>query len=408
MTATEEQKPIQKNRGKILVGSFILLAFIMGWVLGQQDARTSKIGSTPKAIERNLQKNGADFSIFWRAWDLLVEKFDGNIDYRQMIFGAVKGMTEALGDPYTSFLTPDEAKQLQDDLSGIIYGIGAEIGLKDDKITVISPIGGGPAERAGIQKGDTILRIDGEATDSMDLDIAVSKIRGDEGTRVKLEILRNGETRTFEITREKIEIKSVEGEIKEGNIGYLEITRFDENTTDLLQNKLDEYVARGVKKVILDLRGNPGGYLDQSITVTSEFLKDGIVVTEKKDVDGNSDKYDYKTTGKGKMTGNDIKIVILIDEGTASAAEIVAGALHDHDRATLVGMATFGKGSVQEIENLSGGAQMRITIAHWYTPDGKNIGKEGIIPDIEVELTEADYNAGRDPQLLKAMELFKG
>jgi len=402
----KELEDIKLKRNKVLVGALILLSFVMGWVWGHQDAQMSKIGSTPDAIERNLQNKNADFSIFWRAWDLLVEKFDGEVDYQAMIYGAIKGMSEALGDPYTSFLTPDEAKQLENDLSGVIYGIGAEIGLKNDQITIIAPLAGGPAERAGIQKGDTVIGINDESTAEMDLNVAISKIRGDEGTKVKIQILRNGETKDFEIIRERIEVESVKGEIKEGNIGYVQISRFDDNTTDLLRTQLDKFLASNVKKVILDLRGNPGGYLDESITVTSEFIEDGVVVTEKKDVNGGSDRYDYKATGNGKMTGDDIKIIVLIDEGSASAAEIVAGALQDHNRATLVGSTTFGKGSVQEIENLSGGAQMRITIAHWYTPDGKNIGKEGVVPDVEVKMTEEDYLADRDPQLLKAMELL--
>lgn len=396
-----------QKRNRILIGAFILLSFVIGWVWGYQDAQMSKIGSTPDAIERNLQKNGADFSIFWRAWDLLVEKFDGNVNYQQMIYGAIKGMSEALGDPYTTFLTPDEAKQLENDLSGVIYGIGAEIGLKDNQIAIIAPLAGSPAERAGIKKGDVIAKINDEPTTDMDLGIAISKIRGDEGTKVKLLIIRGTETKEFEITRERIEVESVNGEVKEGNIGYVRISRFDNNTTELLRAKLDQFKAKDVKKLVIDLRGNPGGYLDESITVSSEFIKEGIIVTEKKDVDGGSDRYDYKATGNGKMTDNDIKIIVLIDEGSASAAEIVAGALKDHNRATLVGVATFGKGSVQEIQDLAGGAQMRITIAHWYTPDGKNIGKEGIAPDVKVEITEAEYNADKDPQLLKAIELLQ-
>lgn len=401
-----DPKTVKQRRNKVLVGAFILLSFVMGWVWGHQDAQMSKIGSTPDAIERNLQKNGADFSIFWRAWDLLVERFDGDVNYQQMIYGAIKGMSEALGDPYTTFLTPDEAKQLENDLSGVIYGIGAEIGLKNDQIAIIAPLVGSPAERAGIKKGDIIAKINDESTTNMDLNIAISKIRGDEGTKVKLQIIRDSEPREFEIIRERIEVESVKGEIKDGNIGYVQISRFDDNTTKLLRTKLDQFTAKSVKKLIIDLRGNPGGYLDESITVSSEFIKEGVIVTEKKDVNGGSDRFDYKATGNGKMTEDDLKIIVLIDEGSASAAEIVAGALKDHHRATLVGVTTFGKGSVQEIQDLAGGAQMRITIAHWYTPDGKNIGKEGIAPDVTVELTEADYNADKDPQLDKAMELL--
>lgn len=395
-----------QNRNRIVIGALILMSFVVGWVMGHQDAQISRIGSTPDAIERNLSQNGADFSVFWRAWDLLVENFDGKVDYQQMIYGAIKGMTEALGDPYTAFMTPDEAKQLSDDLSGVIYGIGAEIGLKNDQITVIAPISGSPAEKAGLMKGDVITKIDNESTQGMDLDIAISKIRGDEGTKVTLQIQRGKETKDIEITRAKIVVQSVKSEIKDGNIGYVQISRFDENTTKDLRTALDSFLAKNVDKVVLDLRGNPGGYLDESITVASEFIQDGLIVTEKRDVDGGTNKHDYRATGKGKMTSDKIKIVVLIDEGSASAAEIVAGALKDNHRATLVGMTTFGKGSVQEIQDLSKGAQMRITIAHWYTPDGKNINKEGIAPDIEVKMTEADYNAGNDKQLKKAVELL--
>jgi carboxyl-terminal processing protease len=402
----ETNSTTTQKRNRILIGAFILISFIVGWTFGAQNAQMSRIGTTPNAIERNLEKNGADFSIFWRAWDLLVEKFDGQVSYQKMIYGAIKGMSEALGDPYTSFLTPEEAKQLEDDLSGVIYGIGAEIGLKDNQITIIAPLAGGPAERAGIQKGDKVIKIDEESALEMDLNVAISKIRGDEGTKVKLQILRNGDTKNFEITRERIEIESVKGDILKNNIGYIQITRFDDKTTENLRTEIEKLLARNVKKVVLDLRGNPGGYLDESITVASEFIKEGVIVTEKKDVDGGADRYDYKATGHGKMTDSEIKIVVLVDEGSASAAEIVAGALQDHNRATIVGTATFGKGSVQEIENLAGGSQMRITIAHWYTPDGKNIGKEGIKPDIEVGLTEKDYNADKDPQLDKALELL--
>ncbi|MDD3480832.1 MAG: S41 family peptidase [Patescibacteria group bacterium] len=394
------------KRKKILVGAIIILSFVIGFIMGHQDALLSRIGYTPEVYRERLSNSDADFSIFWRAWDLIVENYDGEVDYQAMIYGAIKGMTESLGDPYTAFLTPEEAKQLEDDLSGVFYGIGAEIGIKNDELTVITPLNGTPAKEAGLMAGDVILAIDGESTLGMNIDIAVAKIRGDEGTEVTLSIRRDEEVKDYKIKRAKITVKSVDYEIRDGNIGYIEISRFDENTTDLLRKGLDELNSKEVKKIVLDLRGNPGGYLDESITVASEFLKEGVIVTEKNDKNGDKE-YEYKATGNGKMTGDDIKIIVLINEGSASASEIVAGALKDQDRATLVGETTFGKGSVQEIENLARGSVMRLTIAHWYTPSGMNIAEEGIEPDVRVELTEDDYNADRDPQLAKAFELLK-
>jgi carboxyl-terminal processing protease len=395
------------NNKKILIGITILLAFTAGWFFGSYDARISQIGFTPKLVERDLSESRADFSIFWRAWDLIVEKYDGEVDYRAMIYGAIRGMTEALGDPYTAFMSPEEAQALDSELSGVIYGIGAEIGIKNDQLTVISPISGSPAEKAGLSSGDIILEINDEVTSKMPLDEAVSKIRGKEGTEVRLNIKRNDGTKEYKIKRAKITINSVQHEILENDIGLLKVTRFDEKTTTRTREAIDEMISSNVSKVIIDLRNNPGGYLDESISFTSEFLNNGTIVTEKRDANGDDKMQEYKASGKGKMTSENIKIIILINEGSASASEIVAGALKDHKRAILVGETTFGKGSVQEIENLSSGAKMKITIAHWYTPNGKNIGKDGIKPDHEVELTEDDFNKDRDPQLAKALELLK-
>jgi carboxyl-terminal processing protease len=392
---------------KILIGVVILTSFVVGWFFGAQDAKLSQIGFTPKLIERDLSESKADFSIFWRAWDLLVEKYDGEVDYKAMIYGAIRGMTEALGDPYTAFMSPEEARALDSELSGVIYGIGAEIGIKNNQLTVISPLNESPAEKSGLITGDIILAIDGETTQKMSVDEAVFKIRGEEGTEVKLSIKRGDVIKDYQIKRAKITIESVKHETLNKDVGLITVSRFDEKTTAKTRQALDDFISQNIKKIIIDLRNNPGGYLDESISFSSEFLKEGIVVTEKKDIENGDKSYEYKASGKGKATGNEFKIIVLINEGSASAAEIVAGALKDYSRATLVGETTFGKGSVQEIENLSGGAKLRITIAHWYTPKGQNIGKKGIEPDHEIELTEDDYNNDRDPQLNKALELLK-
>lgn len=391
---------------KIIIGAFYILVFLLGWTLGHQDAKFSSVGYTPKLTGRDSSAANVDFSVFWRAWDLLEKNYDGKIDYQKMVYGAIDGMTKSLGDPYTAFMTPDESKQLEDELTGVIYGIGAEIGTRDNKLIIIAPIDDSPAKAAGIIAGDHVTKINDETTVNMDVNTAVSKIRGQEGTKVKLTIERGGVEKVFEITRAKITVKSVKSEIKNKDVGYISINRFDENTTADLRVILNELAAKGIKKIVLDLRDNPGGYLDESVTVSSEFIKEGVVVTEKKDTIL-SRANEYKATGKGIATSSDIKLVVLVNGGSASAAEIVAGAIKDYKRGTLVGEKTFGKGSVQEIENLSNGSRMRITVAHWYTPGGKNIGKEGIAPDIEVGLTEADYNAGKDPQLDKALELLK-
>jgi carboxyl-terminal processing protease len=406
MDLKETNSLIKKKSPRIIVGALFILVFLLGWILGHQDSQFGRIGFTPNIVGKDATGQNIDFSIFWRTWDLLVERFDGKVDYEKMVYGAVKGMVDALGDPYTSFLTPSEAAALEDDLSGVVSGIGAEIGFKNGSLTIIAPLDDSPAKAAGILSGDKILAINGELTTGMNINTAVGKIRGDAGTKVKLILMRGTAEKEYEIVRARVTVKSVKSEIKEGNIGYVSISRFDNSTTDDLVVVLDSFIAKNTKKIIIDLRDNPGGYLDESVTVASQFIGSGVIVAEKKDVIGGR-KQEYKAQPGGKMTGSDIKIIVLINGGSASASEIVAGALRDTGRATLVGEKTFGKGSVQEIEDLSRGAKLRVTIAHWYTPSGKNISKEGITPDVEIVMTEDDYNNDRDPQLQKALLLFK-
>ena len=385
---------------KILVGAIIFLAFLFGWAFGHLDAQSQIKGYVPGI---STDTNRPDFGLFWSAWDKITQNYDGTLDYNKLIYGAIDGMVKAAGDPYTMFLTPDQSKKFDEDLEGTISGIGAEVGVKNDRIIIIAPIDGSPAQKAGLKPQDVILKIDDSDTKGMDINTAVSKIRGEIGTKVKLTILRSDKESVYEITREKIDIKSVKWDVKANNIGYIEISRFDSNTASLMNDAINDLNGKNVRGIVIDLRNNPGGYLDAAVDVSSDFLKKGSVIVTEKKTTGTDKSRTYKSDGKGLSTDNNVPIVILVNEGSASASEIVAGALKDNNRATLLGEKTFGKGSVQSVENLGQGTSLHITVAHWYTPSGKNIGKEGITPDITVALTDADYTAGNDPQLDKAL-----
>lgn len=401
---TVETTMKQRNT-KILIGAVIFLSFTLGWAFGHLDFQTQKAGFSP-SITNKETNTSVDFGIFWQTWDKIVTEFDGKIDYQAMINGAVSGMVNALGDPYTVFMNAQQSQSFDQELEGSITGIGAEVGIKGDRVIVVAPIDNSPAQKAGIKAQDIILTINDEDTKGMDLNTAVFKIRGEAGTKVKLQIQRGEQRLDFEITREKIDTKSVKWEVKDNNIGYIEITRFDSHTTELTRQATTELSQKGVRAIILDLRNNPGGFLDSAVNVASEFVKSGTVVTEKPTSRTGKEER-YTASGKGKLTDTKIPMVVLVNGGSASASEIVAGALQDNGRAILIGEKTFGKGSVQAIENLAGGASLRVTIAHWFTPNGKNISKEGISPNIEVKLTEDDFKADKDPQIDKAIEYLK-
>lgn len=406
MTQDKNDLTSQKRRrnAKILTGSIIFLAFFFGWALGHLDTQRQTKGYIP-GLESSSSSR-PDFSLFWSAWDQITQNYDGELDYTKLIYGAIDGMVKSIGDPYTMFLTPEQSKQFDQDLEGSITGIGAEVGIKDDRAIIIAPIADSPAQKAGLKPQDIILKIGDTDTKGLDLNTAVSKIRGEAGTKVNLTIQRGDKTLTFEIVRSKIEIKSVRWEIKDNNIGYIEISRFDSKTSDLIKNATTELKDKGVKAIILDLRNNPGGYLDAAVDVSSQFVKNGTVVTEKRTV-GKEKKEEYQASGNGKLIDPNIPMVVLVNEGSASASEIVAGALQDQKRAILIGEKTFGKGSVQSVESLGQGSTLHITIAHWYTPNGKNINKEGLSPDITIKLTEDDANNNRDPQLQKAIDYLR-
>lgn len=390
-----DQKALVKNNGS---GGgkavWLAVALAVGFGLGQLSPQLTAMSSDTK--------DGApNFSNLSGTYGLLKRKFDGTIDDKKILDGARAGLVSGAGDPYTVYLPPKAAKDLEDQLNGTLSGIGAEVGLKNAKLTVISPITGSPAEKAGLKTGDQIIAIDKKDTTGEPLDQAVGRIRGAADTKVTLKIVR-GIQAPFDltITRAVISVPSVKWSMKPGQIGYIQISTFGTDTTAKVQRAADELSAQGVKKIILDLRNDPGGYLTAAVDAAGQFLPAGKLVVEERHGGKSQDKQ-YTAAG-GKLIG--LPLIVLVNEGSASASEILAGALRDNGAAKLVGEKTFGKGSVQEITKLAGGGEVKVTVAHWYTPGGKNIDKEGIKPDIEVKQEQADYDAGRDPQLDRALQ----
>ena len=393
---------------KILIKSLKIIGFLwlalifyfLGYLVGHKNLELDQ-NYQPKIINTSLGKpKEVDFAIFWDAWKVVTEKYVGEYSPEKMIYGAIKGMVDSLGDPYSVFLEPGDNQMFLEDLSGEIEGIGAELSLKEGQLIIVAPLDDSPAQKAGLKAQDKILKINDEDTLEFTLDEAVSKIRGPSGTTVSLLVDRTGFTspQEFVIKRETIVIKSVKWEEK-GSVGYIKISQFGEDTKTLAQKAAQELSAKNLQGIVLDLRNNPGGYLDASIDVASLFMAGGVVVRE---VDKNGRQELIETTLKGQLTNN--KIVILINGGSASASEIVAGALKDSRGALLVGERTFGKGSVQELENLAKGAALKLTVAKWLTPSGKTINEEGITPDIEIKQSEEDETAGLDTPLMKALE----
>lgn len=349
----------------------------------------------PVTANKNLP-NRLDYSGVNEVYQALVRKFDGKLDETALINGMKKGLVEAAGDPYTTFLDGEEAKAFNEQLNGSFSGIGAELGKEGSEIVIIAPIAGFPAEKAGLRAKDVIVAIDDQDATGLSVDEAVKRIRGEKGTSVKLTVVRGGtEKLDFTIVRDTITIPSVEYKILDGNIGYIKISRFAEDTSSLVTAAANEFKAKNVKGVIVDMRNNPGGYLNAAVDVSSIWLKNGQTILEEKR-DGKVVQ-SFKAQGDGVLVG--VPTVVLINEGSASASEITAGALKDNNAATVMGVTSFGKGSVQEFSSITGGGVLKVTVARWYTPAGKNIDKEGIEPSVKVELTDADAKAGNDTQL---------
>ena len=397
------QPPLTKKRRSFskLVLTIVLgfLIFGAGYASGQGDLRWgSSSVSNPKLPDR------LDYSSVNQVYDLLKKNYDGSFTQKQLLDGLKTGLVTATGDPYTEYFNPTEAKVFEDQLAGSFTGIGAELGKDNDgNIIVIAPLSGYPAEKAGLKSRDIIAAVNKQSTSGLSVDSVVQKIRGPADTKVTLTIVRQaGSPFDVTINRAKITVASVEYHV-DGSIGYLKISQFGEDTYRLVKAAAQDFKAKGVKAVVLDLRGDPGGYLNTAAEISSLWLEQGkTVVLQKR----GSKVIDTEfASGSNAFIG--LPTVVLIDGGSASASEITAGALHDNQVASLVGAKTFGKGSVQQVIKLSDGSELKVTTAHWYTPNNKNIDKQGINPDVAVSLSDSDTSAGKDPQKDKAYQILQ-
>lgn len=382
--------------GTIIAGTVTL---IIGLFIG---INWNNISSTFLPYLGIKAKTTNDWSDLDEVYSTLVQNYDGEIDRETIIEGAKKGIAAAVGDVYTAYMTPDEAKEYEASLHGDVgAGIGIEMALRDGYVRVLRTLPDNPAGKAGVKAGDIIYKIDGEEIYTESSDVIASKLRGAAGTKVQLTVVRDGEEKTFELTRETINNVSAYATY-DGSTAIITVTRFDSNTGTLVQKIVaDEFPKHNVKKVILDLRGNGGGYVSAAKDLLSLWIDGDVVLVQK--TGGITHDTTYANRGQAKLA--DMPTIVLVNGSTASASEIVAGALKDYKKATILGETTFGKGVVQTLFDLSKGSLLKVTTARWYTPNGSSINGEGITPDVEVELTYDDTNMGRDPQLDAAKKL---
>jgi len=398
----ESEGNLRGQKKQVTYGTVILLV-IVAFVFGNRFQTLGDWFFAPYTNKGNqtLSQN-LDFNSTEKVYDLLKNKYDGKLDTQSLQDGLLKGLVDASGDPYTTYMSAKEAALFNDDLNGTFTGIGAELIQQNGNVMVSTPLSGFPAEKAGVRARDIIYKINDEDATKLSIGEAVKKIRGDAGSTVKLTLIRDGAQIEVPIVRAKITVASVESSVLEGNVGYIKISRFGDDTADLANKAAQDFKSKNVTKVIVDLRNNGGGLLDSAVKVAGIWMDNQVVVVEK---EGGRTKSTLKT-GNNPILIN-VETVILINEGSASASEILAGALHDHGVAKLIGEKTYGKGSVQEIVDLEDGAQLKVTVAHWFTPKGVNVNKEGIKPDEEVKLTEEDFNNNRDPQKDWALQELK-
>lgn len=388
-------KKIAKNIFKLLLVSGV---FFLGVNFGNGRINLSSVSFFPRNSHKNLPAH-LNYQSIDEIYNNLKVKYDGDLDETKLLDGLKEGIAKSAGDPYTEYLNKEATKEFNNQLSGSFEGIGAELSKDGANIVVVSPISGFPADKAGLKSKDIIAEINDQNSSDISVSQAVKRIRGPKGTTVKLTIVRKSEVLHLEIIRDKISIPSVKSEILNGNIGYLRISIFGEDTVPLAQEAAQKFKTASVKGVILDLRGNPGGLLEDAVDVSSLWLDSKLILQEKR---GSEVVNSFMSRGKPVLSK--IPTVVLIDEGSASASEITAGALKDNDVAKLVGVKSFGKGSVQQLLNLSGGGVLKVTVARWYTPKGRNIDKQGIEPDQEVKLSVEEIKAGKDLQKQAAID----
>jgi carboxyl-terminal processing protease len=388
------------NNKKIIYPAILAVCFVAVFCLG------AWVG-VAKIAYQVPQPGTIDFSLFWDAYNKLQKTYISpeKITNEKIIYGAINGMTNSLGDPYTSFFNPTQAQRFQQDLSGSFGGIGIEIAVKNNLLTVVAPIEGTPGQKAGLKSGDIIAKINGQDSTDMSADEAVDLIRGPQGTSVTLTILRDGwgAAKDIKIIRGIINVPLVKWSIKDNDVAYIKITQFDESLASDFQAAALKILQGPAKKIVLDLRDNPGGYLEMAQNVAGWFLKSGQTVTIE-DFGKGKPQQTYSTNGNSSFAN--YPMVVLMNQGSASASEILAGALRDDRNVELIGTKSFGKGCVQKVVDLPGGSFLKITIANWLTPKGSSITNVGLTPDVEVDLTDADIQAKKDPQLDKALEII--
>lgn len=405
-------KPWYKQYNKVYIWVLVVVVvFVVGFALGQlnvQKSNTNQIITKTSGTLASIFGNNSniDTKLFQEVWDEIHSQYiyKNKIDDAQLFYGSIYGMVASLDDPHSTFMDPQIAQEYQSGLKGEFSGIGAEIGRKNNFIVVIASLPGAPAEKAGLKSGDRILAIDGQDTTGFSADKAVSLIRGEKGTKVVLSILSKGENQTKDVTiiREKITAPSVIYK-NENNIAIVRITGFNDDTSSAFASVAQKILNQNPKGIIIDLRSNPGGYLETAVDLAGYWLEPGQVVVREEFAD-KSQNIEHKADTKTSL--RKFKTVVLVNEGSASASEILAGALKDYNISQLVGMKTYGKGSVQSLISLRSNSALKITVAKWLTPLGKSIEPDGITPDVVVDLTEEEYNNDQDPQLDKAIELI--
>lgn len=416
METQHTTQPATKNYTRYIlcgfsVAFFSCAFFSAGFFLGKKDAQHKKVPFDVATVQNKYGSEKVDFSTFWDVWDLVKEKYvdHDNLNAQDMIDGAINGMLAATGDPYTTFLNEEDFAALHEELAGSFEGIGAEVGIKDDIVTIVAPLEDSPAQKAGLRAGDKVIEIEGETTANMSIDDAVKKMRGAKGSELYIKVLRirdEDETETKDITvvRDVIRLDSVRTEILDDHIAHVRILQFGENTIREFNQSIAQMKAHRVKGIIVDLRNDPGGILDTAVVLSSKFLPHNAVVVIEEDAQKKQTK--HYTTGMHPFA--DMPVVVLINAGSASASEILAGALRDNrPDVVIVGTTSYGKGSVQELIPVSSTTAAKITVAKWLTPNGTYINDQGIEPDEVVEYTSEDYENDVDPQLNKAIEILK-